>query len=75
MKPLALLLLAACWTQPVAPACPTPVLRIEPQRCVDQAPPTEPTLTDDAALNDARLLDYGAKLERWVRLYVLPSCL
>jgi hypothetical protein len=71
----ALLLLAACWSAPIAPTCPPPVTRVTVVRCIEQAPPAPPTPTDDAALNDARELDYGKKLDRWVRLYVLPSCL
>jgi hypothetical protein len=72
---VALLLVAACWSAPIAPTCPPAVTRVTVVRCLEQAPPDPPTPTDDEALNDARLLDYAAKLDRYVRLYVLPSCL
>jgi hypothetical protein len=74
VKALALLLLVACWSAP-APVCPAPITRTIVAPCLTQAPPDPPTPTDDAALNDARMLDYAKKVERYLRLYVLPSCL
>jgi hypothetical protein len=68
------LLVVACSTTTVITRTERRV-RIVVVPCLSQKPPTAPVLSGDDTIDRGRKLDAYERLERYVRLVVVPGCL